>query len=95
MTLAFDIFLEFFSALKINFRRHFIEYHVLILHVLQDDWDEIDTMMMALQCDIDLTQQTIRRPSGYNDSRGVLYNFHMWALARAQHLDSDILTPLM
>ena len=26
-------------------------------------------MMMALQCDIDLTQQTIRRPSAYNSTR--------------------------
>ncbi|KAL5252993.1 hypothetical protein ACHWQZ_G015679 [Mnemiopsis leidyi] len=36
---------------------------------MKDDWDQIDTMMMALQCDIDLTQQTIRRPSAYNSTR--------------------------
>ncbi|XP_063677915.1 ankyrin repeat and SAM domain-containing protein 1A-like isoform X2 [Bolinopsis microptera] len=38
---------------------------------IKDDWDEIDTMMMALQCDIDLTQQTIRRPAKlkYNSTR--------------------------
>ena len=53
---------------------------MICCNIPQDDWDEIDTMMMALQCDIDLTQQTIRRPSKlkYNATRGkMLLSFNL------------------
>ena len=38
----------------------------------EDDWDEIDKMMLELQCDITHTQQTIRRPSRNIETQGIL-----------------------